>query len=106
MNARGAAEVILEKRTGGTLKAMEAKCDPGVVIYDLPPKLSCDDGIGICPNFDCILLVAAGDRTGPDSDMECERLLADQTLLLGVLLHKAQVPESSKYGYEFGYRNT
>lgn len=100
---RDAAEVIMDERTGKVLKAMEAEFDPEVVIYDLPPMLSCDDVIGFLPNLDCILLVAAGDRTRPDSIMECERLLADQTNLLGVLLNKAEVSGSSKYGYEYGY---
>ena len=100
---RDAAEVILDERTGQTLKAMEAEFDPGVVIYDLPPMLSCDDVIGFLPNLDCVLLVAAGDRTRPDSVLECERLLADQTNLLGVVLNKAEVSGSAKYGYEYGY---
>lgn len=103
---RDAAEVILDERTGKVLSAMEAEYDPEVVIYDLPPMLSCDDVIGFLPNLDCILLVAAGDRTRPDSVLECERLLADQTHLLGVLLNKAEVSGSSKYGYEYGYGNT
>lgn len=103
---RDAAEVILDERTGETLAAMEGTYDPDVVIYDLPPMLSCDDVIGFLPNLDCILLVAAGDRTTPDSVLECERLLADQTHLLGVLLNKAEVSGSSKYGYEYGYGYT
>lgn len=88
---KDAAEVILDQRTGETLKAMETKYDPDVVIYDLPPLLSCEDVIGFLPNLDCVLLVAAGDRTRPDSVLECERLLADRTHLLGVLLNKAEV---------------
>ncbi len=103
---RDAAEVILDERTGDVLKAMDAEYDPEVVIYDLPPMLSCDDVIGFLPNLDCILLVAAGDKTRPDSVLECERLLADQTHLLGVLLNKAEVSGSSKYGYEYGYGYT
>ncbi len=43
-----------------------------------------DQARGFLPNLDCILLVAAGDKTRPDSVLECERLLADQTHLLGV----------------------
>ena len=103
---RDAAEVILDERTGATLKAMEERYDPDVIIYDLPPMLSCDDVIGFLPNLDCILLVAAGDRTRPDSVTECERLLADQTHLLGVLLNKAESSGASKYGYEYGYGYT
>lgn len=103
---RDAAEVILDERTGETLSAMERLYEPEVIIYDLPPMLSCDDVIGFLPNLDCILLVAAGDRTRPDSVTECERLLADQTHLLGVLLNKAESSGASKYGYEYGYGYT
>ena len=103
---RDAAEVILDDRTGQVLRAMEEEYDPEIIIYDLPPMLSCDDVIGFLPNLDCILLVAAGDRTRPDSITECERLLADQTQLLGVLLNKAETTGASKYGYEYGYGYT
>lgn len=103
---RDAAEVILDERTGETLQSMEEAYEPDVVIYDLPPMLSCDDVIGFLPRLDCILLVAAGDRTRPDSVLECERLLADQTHLLGVLLNKAESSGSLKYGYEYGYGYT
>lgn len=103
---RDAGEVILDERTGQTLKAMEDKYEPEVIIYDLPPMLSCDDVIGFLPNLDCVLLVAAGDRTRPDSVTECERLLADQTNFLGVLLNKADQTGTSKYGYEYGYGYT
>jgi MinD-like ATPase involved in chromosome partitioning or flagellar assembly len=103
---RDAAEVIMDDRTGKALKAMEDRYKPDIVVYDLPPMLSCDDVMGFLPNLDCILLVAAGDRTRPDSVTECERLLADQTHLLGVLLNKAQSSGTSKYGYEYGYGYT
>lgn len=103
---RDAAEVIMDERTGAVLRAMEDRFEPEVIIYDLPPMLSCDDVIGFLPNLDCILLVAAGDRTRPDSITECERLLADQTNLLGVLLNKADTTGSSKYGYDYGYGYT
>ena len=100
---RDAAEVIMDTSTGETLDGMRATFDPDVLIYDLPPMLSCDDVIGFLPQLDCVLLVIAGDRTRPDSVTECERLLADQTHLLGVLLNKAESSGSTKYGYEYGY---
>ncbi len=103
---RDAAEVIMDDRTSQVLRSMEDEYDPEIIIYDLPPMLSCDDVIGFLPNLDCILLVAAGDRTRPDSITECERLLADQTQLLGVLLNKAETSGTSKYGYEYGYGYT
>jgi len=100
---RDAAEVIMDERTGETLNGMRAQFDPDIVIYDLPPMLSCDDVIGFLPQLDCVLLVIAGDRTRPDSVTECERLLADQTQLLGILLNKAETSGATKYGYEYGY---
>lgn len=98
---RDAAETIMHPRTGEVLADMTARYAPDIVVYDLPPMLSCDDVIGFLPQVDCMLLVASGDRTRPDSVTECERQLSDQTHLLGVLLNRAEDDETIKYGYYY-----
>lgn len=89
---RDPAKVILDKRVGDALTAMETAYDPDVIIYDLPPLLANDDAIGFLPHLDCVLLVTAGDMTGPNDILKCERLLADKTNLFGILLNKAEMP--------------
>ena len=97
---RDAAEVILHPRTTGVLQDMISKMSPDIVVYDLPPMLSCDDVLGFLPQLDCILLVVAADATKPEAVTECERLLSEANLL-GVLLNKAEDVDAIKYGYEY-----
>lgn len=97
---RDAAELLLAPRTASALETMLATLAPDVVIYDLPPLLTSDDVLGFLPQLDCVLLVVGGGRTRPEQVSECERLLADQTHLLGVLLNQAEGADPSRYGYE------
>ena len=61
-----------------------------------------DDVIGFLPQLDCVLLVVGGGVTKASEVTECERLLADQTHLLGVLLNKAEGVTPSQFRYEDG----
>lgn len=95
-----AAETLLAPRAEAALDAARTALQPDIMVYDLPPMLACDDVLGLLPQLDCVLLVAGGGRTRPDEITECERLLADQTHLLGVLLNEAEDAGSSRYGYD------
>lgn len=93
------AETLLSPQASGALEHMRAKLAPNIIIYDLPPMLAADDVMGFLPQLDCVLLVVGGGTTRPDEITECERLLADQTHLLGVLLNKSEDANTSRYGY-------
>ncbi|MEM8958102.1 MAG: CpsD/CapB family tyrosine-protein kinase [Pseudomonadota bacterium] len=94
-----AAELIQSASTVEALNGMRGALDPTMVIYDLPPMLSCDDVIGFLPQLDCVLLIVGGGTTKGSEVTECEQLLADQTHLLGVLLNKAEGTTSVPYAY-------
>jgi Mrp family chromosome partitioning ATPase len=96
---RDAAETILSASTASTLDKMHDLLAPDVVIYDLPPMLACDDVMGFLPQLDCVLLVVGGGKTRASDVTECERLLGDQTQLLGVILNEAEGVNKSQYGY-------
>ncbi|MEL6475850.1 MAG: CpsD/CapB family tyrosine-protein kinase [Pseudomonadota bacterium] len=98
---RDSAELILDSCVQQSLEAMYQTYEPDVVIYDLPPMLACDDVLGFVPQVDCVLLVVGGGHTKASEVSECERLLSEQTHLLGVLLNKAEDPDPSKYGYGY-----
>ncbi|MEM8698159.1 MAG: CpsD/CapB family tyrosine-protein kinase, partial [Pseudomonadota bacterium] len=98
---RDSAELILDPCVPKALNEMYETYQPDVVIYDLPPMLACDDVIGFVPQVDCVLLVVGGGHTKSSEVSECERLLSEQTHLLGVLLNKAEDPDPSKYGYGY-----
>ncbi|MEM7683613.1 MAG: CpsD/CapB family tyrosine-protein kinase [Pseudomonadota bacterium] len=93
------AETLLAPTAAEALARMHARLAPDIVIYDLPPMLAADDVLGFLPQLDCVLLVVGGGKTRPDEVTECERLLADQTHLLGVLMNKAEDASTSRYGY-------
>lgn len=94
-----AAELIQSASAAEALDGMRAALNPALVIYDLPPMLSCDDVFGFLPQLDCVLLIVGGGTTKGSEVTECERLLADQTHLLGVLLNKADGASSVPYAY-------
>jgi Mrp family chromosome partitioning ATPase len=98
---RDSAELIQEERTAKVLARMLELYRPDAVIYDLPPMLVSDDAISFLPHVDCVLLVAAAGQTKPAEIEECERLLGENTNLLGVLLNKckAKTPDAYQYGY-------
>lgn len=97
---RDAAELLQAPQTATALDTIRESLSPDVVIYDLPPMLTADDVLGFLPQLDCVLLVVGGGRTRPEQVTECERLLADQTNLLGMLLNRAEGAETSRYAYE------
>lgn len=96
--AANAAELLQEPAARAALDAMQAALRPDVVLYDLPPALLCDDVIAFLPQVDGVLLVAGGGRTQANDVRKCERLFADQTPLLGVVLNKAEDARIEPYG--------
>jgi len=94
-------EVMQSPRTAAALSVMLEEMAPDIVIYDLPPMLSCDDVLGFLGQLDCVLMVVGGGSTKPEEVTECERLLADNTHLLGVLLNRAEGINTEQYNYDY-----
>ncbi|MBN2760641.1 MAG: hypothetical protein JXQ79_09085 [Rhodobacteraceae bacterium] len=61
---------------------------PELVICDLPPLLEGDAAMTILPQMGATLLVADSTRTTAAEIMQCERLLAEKTDFLGVILNQ------------------
>lgn len=85
-----AAELLQEPGTAAALEALLEDLSPDVAIHDLPPVLESDDVLAFLPEVDGILLVADGTRTTAAQMRECERLLKDQTQVLGVVMNRAE----------------
>lgn len=94
-----AAEIVQSASTAQMLESTLNKYAPDMAIYDLPPMLSCDDVLAFLGQLDCVLLVVGGGQTLPAEVTECERLLSDQTHLLGVLLNRGEGQLGTAYGY-------
>jgi Mrp family chromosome partitioning ATPase len=95
-----AAELVQSRRVAATLAATWELYRPNVVIFDLPPMLTSDDVLAFLPNVDGLLLVVGGGQTRASEVEECERLMAEQTNFLGVVLNKAEDSGVSSYRYE------
>lgn len=98
----GAAEVLGAGDTASALAAMHEHLAPEVVIYDLPPVLTCDDVLAMAGQIDAVLLIADGTRTSAADIRATERLLAGVLPIMGVVLNRAQDRKAGRYGYGRG----
>jgi Mrp family chromosome partitioning ATPase len=95
---RDSAELLMNARTAEGVAAIKRAFLPDVIIYDLPPMLMSDDVMAFLPQLDCVLLVAGAEKSRLDEVDKCEKDLADQTNVLGVVLNLCRY-----MGEEFGY---
>ena len=95
---RSSAELLMHAATGEGISIIKRAFLPDIVIYDLPPMLQSDDAMAFLPHLDCILLVAGAEKSRLDEVDKCEKDLAEQTNVLGVVLNMCRYADE-----EFGY---
>lgn len=95
---RNAAELLAGAHVSGALTSIEENYSPDVVIFDGPPMLATDDMMAFARRVDCVLLVAGAETTTVKELDVCERDLASQTNVMGVILNKCRY-----MGKEYGY---
>ena len=95
-----AAELLQGSSVGRALARIEAVYDPAIMIFDLPPMLAGDDAMAFVRQVDCVLLLAAAGASTIKEIDNCERDLATQTNVLGVVLNKCRyMDRPDGYGY-------
>jgi len=94
----GSSELLLNAATTQGVAALKAAFQPDVIIYDMPPMLQSDDAMAFLPHVDCVLLVAAAEKSRLDEVDKCEQELSEQTNVLGVVLNKCRYT-GADYGY-------
>ncbi|MGB1207941.1 MAG: CpsD/CapB family tyrosine-protein kinase [Paracoccaceae bacterium] len=99
--ARNPAELLQSPTIGPALAKIEAEYAPDITIFDMPPMLVSDDTMAFMGQVDCVLLIAAAGTTSLREIDICERDLATQTNVLGVVLNKCRYMEKD-YGYGYG----
>lgn len=92
------SELLLNPATAQGVASIKHAFAPDVILYDLPPMLQSDDVMAFLPHLDCVLLVAASERSRLDEVDKCEQELAEQTQVLGVVLNKCRYG-GEDYGY-------
>jgi protein-tyrosine kinase len=100
--AKHSSELLQGHQTQEILTEIETTYDPSIVILDMPPILAADDTVGFLTQADCALIVAEAGRSTASEIDSTERLLAERTEVLGVVLNKSRHQDT---GYEgtYGY---
>lgn len=99
---RNSAELLSSKGVADQLDALDRLYAADITVFDMTPMLVSDDTIAFLPNVDCTLLVAAAGVTTTAQIDRCERALAEQTNVLGVVLNKCQfMTPDEYYGYDY-----
>ncbi len=94
---------ILSRRTHERLSEIEAAHAPNVMIFDLPPLLLGDDTRAFIKDVDCALLVAKAETTTVAQIDHCEREIAEQTNMLGVVLNQCHFANTDNGTYAADY---
>lgn len=95
-----AAELLQTAATGVVLDDIQARYDPTVMLFDMPPMMVSDDAMAFLGYVDCVLLVAATEQTTIKQIDTCEREIATQSNVMGVVLNKCRYTEKSEdYSY-------
>lgn len=97
---RNPAELLQASPVSGALAAIEARYAPDILLFDMPPLLVSDDAMAFIGHVDAVLLVAAAETTTIREVDACERELASQTNVMGVVLNKCRYM-GAEYGYSY-----
>lgn len=94
------AELLHGNGVAERLTAIETKYAPDLTIFDMPPMMINDDMMAFAGKVDCVLLIAAAEKTTIKEIDTCERELSAQTNVMGVVLNKCRyMGEDYGYGY-------
>ena len=97
---RNPSELLLSDRTEQVLAQIEKTFQPDLMIFDMPPMLVTDDTLAFLKNVDCAIIVAGAESTTIDQIDICEKEIAGQTNVLGVVLNKCRHMEQG-HGYDY-----
>lgn len=97
---RNPAELLHNPTVPEALAAIEAAYAPDICLFDMPPMLAGDETMAFIGQVDCVLLVAAAESSTVKEVDDCERELAGQTNVLGVVLNKCRYM-GPEYGYSY-----
>ncbi len=94
------AELLHGSSVAASLTAIETQYAPDLMIFDMPPMLVSDDTMAFIGQVDAVLLIAAAEMTTIKEVDACERELASQTNVMGVILNKCEYM-GKDYGYTY-----
>lgn len=96
----GSAELLQSAGTAKALDDLSARYAPDIMIFDMPPMLTGDDTMAFLARTDCVLLLAAAEQSSIKQIDKCERDIASQTNVMGVILNKCRfMDRDNAYDY-------
>jgi Mrp family chromosome partitioning ATPase len=94
------AELLQSARTAQTLDEIVGQYAPSVMLFDMPPMMTGDDTMAFLNRVDAVLLIAAAEQSTIKQIDACERDIASQTNVMGVILNKCRYTDpDNAYGY-------
>jgi len=98
--AEDPAELLQNPALSTCLDSIQETYDPTIMLFDMPPYQVSDDMMSFTDKVDCVLIMAAAEKTKMSELDLCEREISNVTNVLGVVLNKCryEAPESS---YEY-----
>tara|TARA_R100000935_G_scaffold40748_1_gene62292 strand:- start:220 stop:1035 length:816 start_codon:yes stop_codon:yes gene_type:complete len=97
---RNASELLSGAGISDTLAQLDATYRPDITIFDMPPMLAADDMMAFATQVDCVLIIAAAERSTTREIDICEQDLARQTNVMGVVLNECRYM-GAEAGYEY-----
>jgi protein-tyrosine kinase len=98
--ARNPAELLQAQTVAPALDAVAADYAPDIMLFDTSPLMVADDTLAFLRHVDCALMIAAADTTTVKQIDQCEREIAGQTNVMGVVLNKCRyMGDDQDYGY-------
>ena len=82
------SELLQSLEAKRVLQDLQLRMGPDIILFDMPPMLCSDDVTAFLPNVDCAILVVEAEHSTTDEVDRCERLLSEQTNMLGVVLNR------------------
>jgi len=96
-------QLLAGERAAELIDEVEKEYAPDVMIFDLPPLLAADDARAFLRNVDCAILMAQAEVTTAQQIDICEREIAEQTNVLGVVLNECRFDAGPRGNEEYGY---
>lgn len=93
------SEVLSSRKVANLITEFRDRYEERIVIFDLPPLLGTDDAMTMISQVDCVLVVV-GNGMVSKSDLTESMRYVDSEKLLGTVLNKAKITNSTGY-YEY-----
>lgn len=96
-------QLIASDQVADLLTEIDETLAPDVMIFDLPPLLAGDDARSFLRHTDCALLMTQAEKTTAQQVDICEREIAEQTNVMGVVLNRCRFEENKSDATAYGY---